>query len=78
MHIAEFLPTLHHLVKITCQLYGFPVCLVGADQDVNGSRFPISLYSSLDHSQSRDWMLSCFIVFPKRLQLDRATEIILF
>lgn len=46
MQIATFLPTLHHLVKITCQLYGFPVRLVGAEQDVNGSQYPTSVYSS--------------------------------
>lgn len=40
MQIAEFLLTLHHLVKITCQLYDFPVCLVGAEQYVKSSQFP--------------------------------------
>ena len=47
MQIARFLPTLHYLVKITCQLYSLLVHLVAAEQDVNGSQSTTSVYSSL-------------------------------
>lgn len=47
MQIAEFLPALHHLVKTTHQLCGFPVRPVGAEEDVIDSWLLTAVYSSL-------------------------------
>lgn len=78
MQIAKFPPTLHHPVKLTCQSRGFPLHLVGAEQDVSGSWFPSPGYSSLGLTHKAETGRSLASSFSLgELHLDRATAIIL-